>query len=44
MQVDPSMKYFSWDFVNPRKEEKPYKLNDEKHTWVNCKKEGGTYV
>ena len=34
MQVDPSDKYFAWDFVNPRKEEKPYKLNVEKHTCI----------
>ena len=34
MQVDPSKKYYAWDFINPRKEEKPYKLNVEKHTWV----------
>ena len=35
MQVDSSMKYYAWDFVNPRKEEKLYTLNIEKRIWTN---------
>ena len=34
MQVDESKKYYAWEFQNVRKEEKPYKVLGEKHTWV----------
>lgn len=34
MEVDPSKKYYAWEFKNPRKEEKPFKVNVKKHTWI----------
>ena len=34
MQVDESKKYYGWILENVRKEEKPYKVLGEKHTWV----------
>lgn len=38
MQVDLTKKYYAWDFVNPRREDNPYKVNVEKHTWVEVKR------
>lgn len=38
MQVDSTKKYYAWDFVNPRRENNPYKVNAEKHTWVEIKR------
>ena len=35
MQVDQTKKYYAWDFVNPRKLDKPYKIEKEKHTWID---------
>ena len=34
MQVDESKKYYAWEFQNVRKEEKPYKVEGVKRTWV----------
>lgn len=39
MQVDPTKKYYNaWDFVNLRRQDNPYKVNAEKHTWVEIKR------
>lgn len=33
-QVDENKKYYAWNFKNVRKEEKPYKIEELKRTWV----------
>ncbi len=37
MYVDPTKKYYAYDFINPRKELNPFKITGEKHTWVEVK-------
>lgn len=34
MQVDEAKKYYAWEFENIRREEKPYKVEEVKKTWV----------
>ena len=34
MQVDETKKYYAWEFENIGKEEKPYKVEGVKKTWV----------
>ena len=34
MQVDESKDYYSYDFVNPRRVEIPYKVNKDKKVWI----------
>ena len=34
MQVDETKKYYAWEFENIRREEKPYKVEGVKKTWV----------
>lgn len=37
MVVDPSKKYYAWNFINSKRIDNPYKLNVEKHTWIEVK-------